>query len=330
MARPPKLTVDYFSHDANASTGTTLTILQYEYGNDGYAFWYRLLELLARTPGHVFDTNNPARWGFLCAITHLNEITCEKILSKLAELEAIDPQLWQRKIIWSQNFVNRLADVYTRRNQPIPPKPVIDTDNPTSAPVSDTNNSPPLGFLLPETPQTKLKETRLKETTTRNPSPPQLSPPETTPQPQFRVAETLQPGDSASGEVALVTRDTETTPLAPKDDPDLLALISAYENEIGYITPSIGDTLAQALREYPKDWILESISIAVESNKRSWRYCQAILKRWKAEGKDDGTKRGQAEQSELSKALTQSKKYRAEQAEAAERRAKARGTKGQG
>jgi hypothetical protein len=38
---------------------------------------------------------------------------------------------------------------------------------------------------------------------------------------------------------------------------------------------------------------LEAISLAVQNNKPNWRYCEAILKRWKSKGKDDGKGKSQ-------------------------------------
>ena len=55
MARTQKDTVDYFPHDADASAGDTLTVLEGQYANDGYAFWFKLLERLASSEGHFID-----------------------------------------------------------------------------------------------------------------------------------------------------------------------------------------------------------------------------------------------------------------------------------
>ena len=44
MARPAKTSVDYFPHMAHS--GKTIAILEARWGNDGYAFWFKLLELL--------------------------------------------------------------------------------------------------------------------------------------------------------------------------------------------------------------------------------------------------------------------------------------------
>ncbi len=55
MARLQKDVVNYFPHDANACAGDTLTVLQSRFGNDGYAFWFKLLEKLSSTDGHCID-----------------------------------------------------------------------------------------------------------------------------------------------------------------------------------------------------------------------------------------------------------------------------------
>lgn len=76
------------------------------------------------------------------------------------------------------------------------------------------------------------------------------------------------------------------TPVAlVSERPNIFAL---YEQNIGPLTPMIGEQLKAAEQEYPPTWIDEAMQIAVARNKRSWKYVEAILKRWQAEGKDDG------------------------------------------
>ena len=79
-----------------------------------------------------------------------------------------------------------------------------------------------------------------------------------------------------------VTDHYVTTPeAAPRPN-----IFSLYEDNIGIITPLIAEQLKDAERQYPEVWIEESFREAVAGNKRSWRYIEAILKRWKTEGKD--------------------------------------------
>jgi DNA replication protein len=64
--------------------------------------------------------------------------------------------------------------------------------------------------------------------------------------------------------------------------PNIFAL---YEQNIGLITPLLADELKEAEREFPSEWIAQAIQLAVEHNKRSWRYVRGILERWKREGR---------------------------------------------
>lgn len=60
-----------------------------------------------------------------------------------------------------------------------------------------------------------------------------------------------------------------------------------YEENIGPLTPLIAEALGEAEDAYPEAWIREAFQIAVEYNKRSWRYIEAILERWQTERRDE-------------------------------------------
>lgn len=68
-----------------------------------------------------------------------------------------------------------------------------------------------------------------------------------------------------------------------------------YEENIAPLTPMVADMLKDAESIYPDVWIEEAMRIAVENNKRSWRYIEAILKRWQEEGKDERKNRKNAQ-----------------------------------
>jgi DnaD/phage-associated family protein len=69
---------------------------------------------------------------------------------------------------------------------------------------------------------------------------------------------------------------------------------AVYEQEIGTLTPSIASLLAEAEGRYSTDWIVEALRTAAANNARSWRYAEAILRRWETEGRDDEATRGDA------------------------------------
>ena len=68
-----------------------------------------------------------------------------------------------------------------------------------------------------------------------------------------------------------------------------------YEENIGPITPLLSESLAEAEDTYPKDWIEDAIRIAVEKNKRNWRYISAILNSWQEKGRYERKDRQDAE-----------------------------------
>ena len=171
MARPKKQTVDYFPHIANS--GKTIFILENQFGNDGYAFWFKTLELLATTDGHVIDTGNPSEWEFLIAKTLVSEDTAREILNLLGKLEAIDNELLQVGILWCQNLVDNVSDVYKKRkvNLPVRPDPnSFGQQKHESKPVSDGGNTSSVGVMDNINPQSKVKETKVKETKVKDSS----------------------------------------------------------------------------------------------------------------------------------------------------------------
>jgi DnaD/phage-associated family protein len=58
-----------------------------------------------------------------------------------------------------------------------------------------------------------------------------------------------------------------------------------YEENIGALTPIVAEELREAEALYPVEWIEEAFREAALLNKRSWRYAEAILRRWATEGR---------------------------------------------
>lgn len=81
-------------------------------------------------------------------------------------------------------------------------------------------------------------------------------------------------------------------PAAAPSRPNIFVL---YEQNIGPLTPLLADALREAEAEYPPDWIEDALREAVAHNKRNWKYVQAILKRWKEEGRAEEQTRRDAQ-----------------------------------
>ena len=159
MARPRKQIVDYFPH--NCTHKKTMFIIEQRWGNDGYAFWFKLLEMLGSAPGHYLLFKNTEDWEFLQAKTKLKIGKCKSILNLLSLLNAIDTRLWQDdRVVYSDNFVENVKDAYRNRVEDIPVKPDFlrkklnsnKVSNVIKPLVSDVRNS-----------HTKEKETKEEE-----------------------------------------------------------------------------------------------------------------------------------------------------------------------
>lgn len=112
--RKDKNTVDYFPHYVNH--GKTLFILESKYGLEGYAAWFKILEMLGKSENHYIDCRDESDWEFMCAKIPLMHTEMHEYLNLCAKLGAINAELWGKKVIYSENFVKNISDAYKRRS----------------------------------------------------------------------------------------------------------------------------------------------------------------------------------------------------------------------
>jgi hypothetical protein len=98
---------------------------------------------------------------------------CREILDLLANIDAVDKELWlTNRMVWSQNFIEGIADVYAKRRTAIPTKPDFSGRKRTQKSVTDTENTqskgketaPSTGALPLETKPTGRKKAAGKAT----------------------------------------------------------------------------------------------------------------------------------------------------------------------
>lgn len=61
----------------------------------------------------------------------------------------------------------------------------------------------------------------------------------------------------------------------------------AYEENIGFLSPMIRESILAALEDFTDDDITRAIRIAVENESRSWSFVAGVLRRWSREGIPD-------------------------------------------
>ncbi len=73
-------------------------------------------------------------------------------------------------------------------------------------------------------------------------------------------------------------------------------IFKLYEENIGPLTPLISDALQDAEKLYAPGLITAAFAEAVKNNKRNWKYVEAILRRWKEEGRAEKQNRPDAQE----------------------------------
>lgn len=112
--RKNKYTVDYFPHYCG-NESKTMFILENKFGLKGYAIWYKTLELLGKSEYHFIDLRDDTDMLYLISKLGISEEEFTNIYDLLAKLNAIDLELWNHKIVFSDNFVFNVEDAYVRR-----------------------------------------------------------------------------------------------------------------------------------------------------------------------------------------------------------------------
>jgi len=263
MARVQRDTVIYFPHYANASEGDTISIITSNFGNDGYAFWFRLLEKLCSSDGHYFDCNNEIKWHLLLAKTNISVEKGLLVVEMLAKLNAIDPDLWAQKVIWCQKLVDNLDEVYRNRRRTPPQKPQVingkivlnqSCKNLVKVDVVNSINSVVNPITTPKKEITSTSST------------------------QSRVEY------SRVKEINKEKKDGNIDKLNTLDKSDDLNIFEYYEKHIGRITQSLSQKLIDAEGEYTTQWVAEALEIGKKKESCSWAYIEAVLKNAKKVG----------------------------------------------
>ena len=107
---------------------STLWVLEGHYGNDGYAFLFKMLGSLALAEGHYLDLSDEAEatWVAFQAKTLISRESCIGLFNLLVQLGVIDKELWEvRRIVWCQNYIDDLSKSFDYIGREVPKKPQV-------------------------------------------------------------------------------------------------------------------------------------------------------------------------------------------------------------
>jgi len=166
MARPLKEGMDYFPHDTDASNDEKIEALRALYGNDGYAFYFILLERIYRTPDAELDISKPALKAALIMKVGVTPAKFEEMLLTAFDIECLDREAYEEHGKLTSNGVKRRHEEVkclreSWRTKRKLSKKVISGDNhgDNHGVISGDNH----GDNPVITPQSKVKESKVKE-----------------------------------------------------------------------------------------------------------------------------------------------------------------------
>lgn len=250
--------------------------LETRFGNDGYTFWFKLLESLGKKEGHFYDCNEVGKFEYLCARARVSEALGNEILDLLAKLQAIDAELWRYRIIWVQHLVDNIADAYRKRKCPVPRRPSIPREKSACDGVSDAGNPADLHSADVSdvgNPQTKTKQTKVEDTTPPLPPADISNPPEQPVPPDEGCV-----GEQASPLGAVLLEFARYDPEAQKSLRDYWALIG--EPKPRGLSPKAVSRMMQRWEQHPADLVIEAVELHLRKYQdKSEEYTDAIINR---------------------------------------------------
>lgn len=119
MGRHHKLTLDFFLHDAVASSDRKIRYISKKHGNDGYATYFRLLEMLCREEGIQVSIGSEFDAEVIAEDCHLRDAAhFYRIIQDCVECGLFDKQLWEgERVIFSHGLFKRYESRLQERKQ---------------------------------------------------------------------------------------------------------------------------------------------------------------------------------------------------------------------
>lgn len=118
MARPLKEGMDYFPHDTDAVNDEKIEALRSLYGNDGYAFYFILLERIYRTCTGEIDLRSDIRKATIISKLGISKELFERILKDAFEVELFDKEYFESTgKLTSPGIKRRIGEVEKLRSK---------------------------------------------------------------------------------------------------------------------------------------------------------------------------------------------------------------------
>ena len=153
MARPKKEGMDYFPHDTDAVNDKKIEALRMLYGNDGYAFYFIILEMIYKEPTFELDVSDAETIQILARKIAISEEKFNLILQTAIKRECFDSESYFDHGILTSNGIKKRANIVIEKR--VKMRERYDSKASGKEIVSDAETPP-------ESTQSKVKESKSK------------------------------------------------------------------------------------------------------------------------------------------------------------------------
>lgn len=153
MARPQKEGMDYFPHDVDAVNDEKIEALRSLYGNDGYAFYFILLERIYRSKHFELDVSEAETIQILSRKIGISADMFDKMLSTSIKHGAFSSTEYHERKVLTSNGIKKRANVVLSKREAMKDRYTTKVSGIVSAAETPQKTEE-------ETPQSKVKGKR--------------------------------------------------------------------------------------------------------------------------------------------------------------------------
>lgn len=240
MARPTKEGMDYFPHDTDATNDEKIEAIRALHGNDGYAFYFIILERIYRSAAAELDVSKPAVLAALIVKLGVSKDKFNEILETAFDVGCLNKDRYEiDQVLTSNGIKKRAKEVTNLRNKWKKNKAnSLDSTVEHSSENMEDNSIDNTAENSQETEEIKLNQIKVKQR-------------------KLDKKEKYDHEDTARENV-----------------------FRAYQNEIGLVSPVAVEKLDDWIDTYSPEWVVAAISEAANYNARSPAYIGKVLEGW--------------------------------------------------
>ena len=240
MARPIKEGMDYFPHDTDATNDEKIEALRALHGNDGYAFYFIILERIYRSAAAELDVSKPAVLAALIVKLGVSKDKFNEILETAFDVGCLNKDRYETdQVLTSNGIKKRAKEVTNLRNK------------------WKKNKTNPLDNAVEHSSET-MEDNSIDNS----------------------VENSQEMGEIKPNKIKLNQRKLDKIEKYDYEDTACANVFRVYQNEMGLVSPLAAEKLDDWIDTYSPEWVVAAISEAVTYNARSPAYIGKVLEGW--------------------------------------------------